>query len=263
MKLHLRFACLVICSAALLLQACNPAGSSQNETIEVVERTRPVEAPWRFTPTPNLSLTATVAARESVITSYTYYENFNQNTYNWREGEEDNDFWQGSIEINNGLYTWQVTGVKSPFMAWASFNEVDDVGDFDLALRARRDAGEPHLACFGVFFRMSPDGIDGGTYMLTVCDNGFYKMLYYDAEIRWDTIQDWTEARAILSNDWNLVEVSARESDFSILINHQEVFSFSDTRLASGQIAILLDYYSENPGQITFDFFALQPNPQP
>jgi len=84
-------------------------------------------------------------------------------------------------------------------------------------------------------------------------------MLYYDAEIRWDIIQDWTEARAIVSDDWNLFEVSTRGTDFVILINHQEVLSFSDTRLASGQVAILLDYYSENPGQIEFDFFALQP----
>lgn len=259
MKFNMKFALLVIISTSLLLHACSPAAPSPNENFEVVERTRPVEAPWRFTPTPNLSLTATVTAKESAITTYTYYDSFNQNTYEWRLGEEDNQYWQGSINIQDGTYTWQVTGVKSTFMAWASFNEIDDVGDFDLAIRARRVTGEPHLACFGVFFHISPDGIDGGTYMLTVCDNGFFKVLYYDAENRWDTIQDWTETRAIASDDWNLIEISARGADFSILINHQQVLSFSDTRLASGQIAILVDYYSENPGQIAFDFFALQP----
>ena len=260
MKSSIKVAFFVISCTALLLSACSPsASSSPSEALEVVERTRPVEAPWRHTPTPNLSLTATVAARESAIPAYAYYESFNQNTYSWREGEEDNDFWQGTIGIQDGTYTWQVDQVKSPFMAWAYFNEIDDVDDFDLAIRARRVTGEPHLACFGVFFHISPDGIDGGAYMLTVCDNGFYKMLYYDAEIRWDIIQDWTEARAIVSDDWNLFEVSTRGTDFVILINHQEVLSFSDTRLASGQVAILLDYYSENPGQIEFDFFALQP----
>jgi hypothetical protein len=259
MKVAIKFVCGVICSAVLLLQACSPAATSQNDSVEVVERTRPVEAPWRVTPTPNLSLTATVTARESAITTYPYYESFNQNTYDWRVGEEDNDYWQGSINIQDGMYTWQFTAVKSTFMSWAIFKEVPDVQDFDLALRARRVAGEPQLACFGVFYRISPDGIDGGAYMLTVCDNGFYKMLYYDAENRWDTIQDWTETRAIVSDDWNLIEVSAREADFSILINHQQVLTFSDTRLTRGQIAILIDHYSENPGQIAFDFFALQP----
>ena len=263
MKSHIKFAWLVICSLTLLLHACSPTASSQNVSFEVVERTRPAEAPWRFTPTPNLILTATVAAKENAIMAYPYYESFNQNTYDWRVGEEDNQYWQGSIDIQDGMYMWQVTEVKSTFMAWANFKEVLDVQDFDLALRARRVAGEPHLACFGVFYRVSPDGIDGGTYLLTVCDNGFYKVLYYDAENRWDTIQDWTETRAILKDDWNLVEVSAREADFSILINHQQVLTFSDNRLASGQIAILVDYYSENPGQIAFDFFALHPHLQP
>jgi len=41
--------------------------------------------------------------------------------------------------------------------------------------------------------------------------------------------------------------------------NDLQVLTFSDTRLTRGQIAILIDHYSENPGQIAFDFFALQP----
>ena len=258
MKLNNKHLWLLVCSLALLLHACSQSAPSQSASVEVIERTRPVEAPWRFTPTPNLSLTATVAAKERAIPAYTYYESFDQNTYDWRVGAEDNQYWQGAIDIQDGVYTWQVTGVKSTFMAWAYLNEASDVQDFDLAFSARRLTGEPHLACFGTFLRVSPDGIDGGTYMLTVCDNGFYKVMYYDAENRWDAIQDWTEARPIISDDWNLVEVNARGADFSILINHQQVLTFSDTRLASGQIAILIDYYSENPGQIEFDFFALQ-----
>lgn len=250
---------LLMCFLAVVLTACSPASSPQDESYDVIQRTRPAEAPWRNTPTPNLSLTATVVARESAITAYTYYESFDQNAYDWRLGDEDNQYWQGVIAIQDGTYAWQVASVKSTFMAWANFKEALDVQDFDLALRARRVAGEPHLACFGALFRISPEGIDGGTYMLTVCDNGFYKTLYYDSENRWDAIQDWTEAKAIITDDWNLIEVSARGPDFSVLINHQQVLTFSDSRLNSGEIAILVDYYSEAPGQVEFDFFALQP----
>lgn len=258
MKQHLKIAWLVISSLTLLLYACSPSASSQSETFAVIERTRPANPPWQYTPTPNLSQTATAVARENAITSYAFYESFDQNTYEWRVGAEDNQYWQGSIDIRDGLYTWQITGVKTTFMTWANFKEVLEIQDFEAALRVRRTAGEPHLACFGLLFRISPDGIDGGMYMLSVCDNGFYKMLYYDAENQWDIIQDWTEARAIILDDWNLVEVSASGADFSVLINHQQVLTFTDNRLASGEIAILVDYYSETPGQIEFDFFALQ-----
>ena len=259
MKRLIKIVWLVICSLTVLLHACSPTAPTQNETFEVIERTRPPESPWRFTPTPNLSLTATVAARERVITAYTYYESFNLNTYDWRVGDEDNQYWQGSIDIQDGTYTWQVTAVKTTFMAWANFKEVLDVQDFDLALRARRVSGESHLACFGLFFRLSPEGIDGGMYMLSVCDNGFFKVMYYDAENRWDAIQDWTETRAIIMDDWNLIEVNARGPKFSVLINHHQVLTFNDTRLTNGEIAILVDYYTVTPGQVEFDFFALQP----
>lgn len=254
----IHLACLVICAAALLLSACSPTAQTQEDAFETVERTRPVNPPWQVTPTPNLSLTATVAARVSAIEAYTYYEPFDQNSFEWREGEEDNDFWQGEVRIENSAYIWQITGVKTTFMTWANFKEELALQDFDLAISARRVAGEPHLACFGAFFRMASGGIDDGVYMLSACDNGFYKVLYFDAETRWDTIQDWTETRAIVAEDWNLIEVSARGDEFTILINHQEVLTFTDGRLPSGEIAILVDYYTESPGQIEFDFFALQ-----
>jgi hypothetical protein len=278
----------------LLLYACsNPFG--KKEVYEVVDRTRPADSPWKYTRTPDLGLTATsqyevtatqqaleaeatqqagatatveafsiqstatAVARESAIAAYTYFDPFDDNTSNWRVGAEDNAYWQGSIAINDSTYTWQVASVRQGFLTWANFEPLANLADFDVALRVRRVLGEPHQACFGLLFRQASAGINLGTYILSVCDNGYYKVLYYDAQNGWDILQDWTLTEAIQKDDWNLLEISARGDRFSISINHLPVHTFSDSRLPSGMVSILVDNYSESPSLIEFDLFALQP----
>ena len=202
--------------------------------------------------------TATAETRMTEITAYEYFEPFDQNDLDWREDVEDNPYWQGSITLENGFYTWQVNTANQIFLAWSYFSPVDNLADFDLALQARRVTGPSHEACYGLLFRTSPDGYQDGTYVLSVCDAGYFKVLYYDSELGWETIQDWTQSDAIYPDDWNLLEISARDINFSLTINHQPVMAFSDSRLASGSVAVLIDVYTEQPSQIEFDFFALQ-----
>ncbi len=286
---------LLFCLLIFGLQACSLSSVPQDEPFDVVERTKPASAPWKYTATPNLSLTATsqylatetqqaleaqvtlkaqatvtaeafgvqstitAAARESLISDYDYFESFDQNTYDWRVGDEDNPFWQGSTSIVDGCYTWQVASVKKAFITWSDFNPVTDLQDFEAALRIRRRLGEAHKFCYGFLFRQSPDGFDAGAYILSVCDNGYYRVLYYDAESGWDVLQDWTSTEALRMDDWNLLEISARGENFTIWINQQQMHTFRDDRLASGKVSILIDVYGEAPGQIECDFFALQP----
>jgi hypothetical protein len=285
MKNHTKTAFwLLFLSLTLLLHGCSTPLGSQNESYEVVDRTRPADSPWKYTRTPDLSLTATsqyqatatqqafeaeatqqagstatAAAREGAIAAYTYYDPFDENTNDWRVGAEDNEYWQGSIAIEDSTYSWQVALAKQGFMTWANFEPLTNLGDFDAALRVRRVLGEPHQACFGLLFRQASVDIDGGTYILSVCDNGYYKVLYYDAQNGWDVLQDWTLTEALNEGDWNLLEVSARGENFTVWINHQSMLTFTDSRLPSGSVAILLDLYGEAPIQIEIDFFALQP----
>jgi hypothetical protein len=284
---------LLICVLVLGLHACStPFG--QRDSFEVVDRTRPADSPWKYTHTPDLGLTATsqalatatqqafeaevtqqarstataeaftlqstatAAARESAITTYTYFDPFDENTNDWRVGAEDNEYWQGSIAIKDSTYTWQVTSVKQGFFTWAEFKPLADLADFDLALRIRRVLGEPHRACFGLLFRQASSKIENGVYILTVCDNGYYKVIYFDAQDGLDVLQDWTMTEALIEEDWNLLEVSARGEDFSVWINHQPMLTFTDGRLPSGRVSILLDIFGEAPVQIECDFFALQ-----
>lgn len=285
---------LLLLSLTLLLYACSTP-FAKKEIYEVVDRTRPADSPWKYTPTPNLGLTATTqyeatatqeaieaeetqhaqatataeafaiqstataVARESAIAAYTYFDPFDSNANDWWVGPEDNEYWQGSIAINDSFYTWQVASAKQGFMTWSNFEPLADLADFDAALRIRRVLGEPHQACFGLLFRQASDGIDAGTYILSVCDNGYYKLLYFDAQNSWDVLQDWTKTAALVEGGWNLLEVSARGADFALWINHQPMLTFTDGRLPSGGVSLLLDIYGEAPVQIEFDFFALQP----
>ncbi|MDW7755983.1 MAG: hypothetical protein SCH68_12550 [Brevefilum sp.] len=94
--------------------------------------------------------------------------------------------------------------------------------------------------------------------MLSVCDSGFYKLVYFDHQSGTEIIQDWTYSE-LINEDWNLIEINARGSVFSIFINHQWVTSFSDSRLSSGSISIPVNISGLTPGQIEVEFFALQP----
>jgi hypothetical protein len=203
--------------------------------------------------------TATAATRMEEISAYQYFEPFDQNEINWREDVEENRYWAGTIAIQDGVYTWQVDVANEIFLAWSYFSPEEDLADFDVALKARRVAGPSTEACYGLLFRTSPEGYQNGTYVLSVCDEGYFKLLYYDSELGWEIIQNWTGSDAVRPDEWNLLEISAREDTFTISLNHQAAITFTDSRLASGSVAVLIDIYAQEPSQIEFDFFALQP----
>lgn len=204
--------------------------------------------------------TATAQAKLAQIMGYHYFDTFDSNTSNWRaSNEENNDFWAGATLVENGQYIWNVTEAKETFVSWADFEPSGPVNDFDVAIKARRAEGLSNEFCYGLIFRKSPDGFDSGAYILSICENGYYKVSYYTTETPWEIIQDWTETNALQEDDWNLIELSARGPNFTIFINQQEVAQFSDDRLQEGLVAIFIDIYEKTPGQIEFDFFALQP----
>jgi hypothetical protein len=275
---------LLLSCLALGLAACNGPAQAPLQEVELIQRTKPPFEPRNFTATAEYFqtetavaqatqaqqtaqaeatlqalATVTAAARNSAIMAYTFYDPFDQNDLEWRDEVEENRFWQGSIAFQDGAYTWQVSAANEIFLAWSFFKPVEDLVNFDMALMARRVAGIPSEACYGLLFRTSPEGFNAGSYILTVCDEGYFKLLYYDAEQGWSQILDWTRSEAIQTGEWNLLEVSARGEEFTVTINHQPILTFSDERLASGMVAILIDIYGQEPSLIEFDFFALQP----
>ena len=203
--------------------------------------------------------TATAQAKTNLLASYSYYDSFDSNLNEWREDEEDNDFWLGRTSIENGRYLWQVDEARDIFIAWADFANPGALTDFDAAMLAQRTEGLPENVCYGMLFRKTIDGIDEGAYVFSVCDHGYFSILYYDESAGWETIQDWTETTATYQDQPNLLEISARGSNFILSINSQQVAQFSDDRLKDGYIALFIDFYEKLPGAVWFDNFALQP----
>jgi hypothetical protein len=246
------------------IQATQQAEASATAQALAIEATATAEAfAMQATATAQaleIQTTATAQAKLAELMGYRYFDDFNNNNNEWRSRDaEDNDFWAGTTLIQTGVYTWQVTEVKDTFVAWSDFDAAEPMQDFDVAVNARREKGQADEYCYGLLFRKSPDGFSEGSYVFTVCENGYFKINYYDGEVLWEDIQDWTETSALNPNDWNLLEVSARGSNFDLFINHQLVASFSDTRLSEGIVSIFIDVYEKETGQIDFDFFALQP----
>ncbi len=206
-----------------------------------------------------LQATATAQAKTNLLAGYTHYDTFDDNANEWRAGEESNEYWVGKTAIENGRYLWQVDEALDTFIAWADFGKAEALADFDVAVLAQRTAGQPEDVCYGLFFRKSAEGFEAGTYALSVCENGYFSTLYYDENVGWEKFQDWTLSDAIYLDQPNLIEVSARGSDFVISINNQQVAEFSDDRLKEGSVALFIDFYEKAPGTIWFDNFALQP----
>lgn len=239
------------------LAACSAVSTEATPTIPIVQRTKPPFEIPKYDQTAIVQQTETAISRMDEILTYTYIETFDQNTYEWRETVGENRFWDGNITIENGVYTWQMTTINSPFVAWADFNAETDLQDFSVSLRARRESGPPEAQCYGLLFRKSPDGFESGSYVLSVCDIGNFRVMYYDGELGYELIHGWTVLDLYHREDWNLIEVTARGDDFVVSINHQQVLSFTDSRLSSGLVAILIDINGEQPGQIAFDLFGL------
>jgi len=203
--------------------------------------------------------TATAKAKTDLLASYAHYDAFDSNLNEWRATEEDNDFWVGRTSVENGGYLWQVDEAKDVFIAWADFTNPGALTDFDAAMLAQRTNGLPENVCYGMLFRKTIDGIDTGAYAFSVCDHGYFSILYYDESAGWETIQDWTETTATYQDQPNLLEISARGPDFTLFINSQQVAQFSDDRLKEGYVALFIDFYEKEPGAVLFDNFALQP----
>ncbi len=217
---------LLICFA-ILLTACNTPSQPPEPPVELIQRTKPPFEPlnptktveFQQTATAVVQSTATADARLVAINAYQYFDSLEGNDLDWRETVEDNPYWQGAITVQDGLYIWLVEEVSEPLVAWSFFTLEENLTDFDLALKARRRSGPPDKTCYGLLFRISPDGFSAGAYILSVCDNGYYKLLYTDEAVRWVVINDWTFTEALLQDDWNLLEITARGEDFTVSLN--------------------------------------------
>ncbi|RPH63211.1 MAG: DUF1080 domain-containing protein [Chloroflexi bacterium] len=201
---------------------------------------------------------ATVIARHTEQAGYGFTDPFDDNDNHWNAGEEDNEFWVGDIRVENGAYIWEVKTVKQAFIGWNNYENHEAQADFDVYVDARLQSGDPAINCYGIMLREDAEGFKQGAYTFSVCENGYYQVSYYTEADGWDQISDWQTSSAILSGEWNRLEVSARGAHFVFRINDQEVFAMDDSRQDKGFISLYVDFYEKNPAVVWFDNFGLQ-----
>src|SRR5262245_15655034 len=54
----------------------------------------------------SVNATATAAARSTELAQYELIDRFDSNDNHWRAGEEDNEYWKGSVQVTSGVYIW-------------------------------------------------------------------------------------------------------------------------------------------------------------
>jgi hypothetical protein len=165
--------------------------------------------------------------------NYELVDRFDSNKNFWRQGIENNEYWDGSTLVNGGVYLWKVEQTKKTFISWADFSKDDKIGDFDVYVDVKMLDAAPGDVCSGLIFRMSPQGWDQGGYYYALCTDSHAK-------------------------EWNRLEISARGSHFIFRVNGKMFYEMDDDRQKIGGLALVVELNKKNPAQIVFDNFGFQ-----
>jgi hypothetical protein len=207
--------------------------------------------------TQNANFTATAAARLEEQDQYEFIERFNAVSGRWLTGAVDSEYWVGKRTIQDETYLWEVEKVKKTFISWADFFKSDSIEDFDVYVDTKILDASPGDVCSGLPFRISPDGWDEGGYYYALCNNAVAVISYYSEKDGWERIETVPYLLGY-SQDWNRLEIQARGSHFSFLINGGQIFEIDDDRQAQGGLALVIELNDKVPTTVVFDNFGFQ-----
>ena len=209
--------------------------------------------------TQRASLTSTAIVRATKQSQYKFIDRFDSysTSAQWTHGAQNDDYWEGSVRITDGVYIWEVDKVKKTFVWWTDFAHGFQMRDFDTYLDVKFVEGSRGDVCGGLVFRKSSKGWDKGAFIFTICNDSSFKVEYH-GENGWEYVSNREDNHAIRPADWNRIEVAARGSHFVFTINNEAVYELTDDRQAEGSLAILTDIRAKNPAVIWFDNFAYQ-----
>jgi 3-keto-disaccharide hydrolase len=203
--------------------------------------------------------TATAAARATEQGQYKFIDRFDtySTSAHWTYGPQNNDYWEGSVLIKDGAYTWEVNQVKKTFVWWTDFAHEFQIKDFDAYLDVKFVEGSRGDVCGGFVFRKSSKGWDHGAFIFTICNDSSFKVEYH-GENGWEYVSNREDNHAIRPADWNRIEIAARSSHFIFTINNEAVYELTDARQPEGSLAIITDVRTKDPAVVWFDNFAYQ-----
>lgn len=202
--------------------------------------------------------TATLVARGTEQAQFKVVDDFNDNHRNWLTETVKDEYMNGTLAIYSGMYVWNIQKVKQPFVYWANLRGVVGAEDFDVYVDSKIAPASSGEVCSGFVFRTASINWEEGGYTFSVCNGSYFDVDYYENG-EWTTISDYIYSTAIRADDWNRLEIIARDNHFTFLINNEEVYEMTDDRLQRGGLALLVEAGEVDSATIWFDNFGFQP----
>lgn len=199
--------------------------------------------------------TSTAIALATEQAQYEFIDRFDKDTQRWTTGNENNDYFIGALTIVGGVYSWDIQKVKQPFMYESDYARGSRVRNADIYIDTKITESTKSYTCSGMIVRESTEGIDGGAYIFKICNNSEYSIWFH--KDNWINICKDTYAAVIRRTDWNRLAISLREDRFTFQINGQTVYTFTDDRQPTGNVAIYMETEGA-PASIWFDNFGFQ-----
>jgi len=201
--------------------------------------------------------TATAIARLTEQEQYKFIERFDKDSARLFFGTQKNEYWEGEVKVQDGVYVWDVEKVNKTFVYWGDMYEKDTIKDFDAYVDIKFIEGPYGDVCGGLIFRKSLKGWNHGAYSFSICNDSHLEIYYHGAD-GWDSVTNWLHSDSIYPADWNRIEVSARGDQFVFTVNNQLVFEMSDDRQKEGGLAVFIEIEEKSPSIIWFDNFGFQ-----
>jgi hypothetical protein len=190
------------------------------------------------------SSTATSVTRTTEIAKEGLFDSFDSNNNGWMVGKI-NAFWSGEVNIEDGVYNWDVEMLKKGFLHYSVPGDIPVVTNFDLMVETKILGGNPG-ACSGLLFRTHTSGWEYGGYAISLCKEGSFFVGYVNGQGKWVKSSNWIASSAIKSNDWNRIEVNARGSHFILKINDFVVYEMDDTNRTDGKVAVFIEIHEDS-----------------
>lgn len=191
---------------------------------------------------------------------FEFEDQFNDNLGGWLTEKADDEYYEGRISIEEGVYKWVINESKQGFSysSLRSIGSLLDLNDFDLSVDAKGGAAAADGPCYGLEFRQADSLYTETFYTFEVCDTGEFGVFFYSyedgsSENNWTTLHQWNHSSAFRQEDWNSLEVQARGSHFSFYINDEKVADLDDERAAGGEMGVFIDVYEGQQGTVLFD----------
>ena len=208
--------------------------------------------------TQQANATVTAIAHSTEQAQFEFVDHFDDNSGRWRVGKIKIDsYWDGSLEIKDGVYAWKVVEVKRPFVQEVNYFREYAVEDFDAYLDTRFPKGESGNACGGFAFHKSFRGWERGAYIFVICNDSTFLVAYYSKGV-WESITDRRFSAAIRPFDWNRIEINARKDHYDFSINNVAVYEMTDDRQLDGSLGLFIQVCDKTPTAVWFDNLGFQ-----